>query len=75
MRMQNSGIIITVPPKRVSFFLRAGYRKLDDEVEEEPKAAKKGAKDEQPKDGRPDVAADKKPKEWVNPLAKKKGGK
>ena len=38
IRMQNSGIIITVPPKRVSFFLRAGYRKLDDEVEEEAEA-------------------------------------
>ena len=39
MRMQNSGIIITVPPKRVSFFLRAGYRKLDEvKVEEEAEA-------------------------------------
>ena len=47
MRMQNSGIIITVPPRRVSFFLRAGYVKLDEaqvegipaeeEVEEEKK--------------------------------------
>ena len=39
IRMQNSGIIITVPPKRVSFFLRAGYRKLDEvKVEEEAEA-------------------------------------
>ena len=48
MRMQNSGIIIDAPPKRVSFFLRAGYRILDEvpaeetlaeeEVEEEAEA-------------------------------------
>ena len=47
IRMQNSGIIITVPPRRVSFFLRAGYRKLDEvKVEEEPKAAEKEAEEE-----------------------------
>ena len=44
IRMQNSGIIITVPPRRVSFFLRAGYRKLDEvKVEEKPKASGKEA--------------------------------
>ena len=40
IRMQNSGIIITVPPRRVSFFLRAGYRKLDEVPAEEIPAEK-----------------------------------
>jgi len=67
IRMQNSGIIITVPPKRVSFFLRAGYRKLDEvpaeeipaeeEVEEEAEApveekAEEEAEEEKKKGGK-----------------------
>ena len=57
MRMQNSGIIIDAPPRRVSFFLRAGYRKLDDEVEEEAEApveekAEEEAEEEKKKGGK-----------------------
>ena len=71
MRMYLNGIIIDVPPSDMTFYSRAGYVVLEDEVAED---SAEGSVEEEAAQKTEEPAVEK-PKGWVNPLDKKKGAK